>query len=251
MNRARCTIVPLALALALLGAPSGGAAQAGGGEEARAGAAEFGESRAGGHAPRDLAFGFSGVTYLFEAIDQVYTDADEHLPGNVGFRLSKAWFGERRWGLMLDTELYLGVADRTLLDSSMPNTIFGLQAFLGPALAVGPVQFYALGGVNRTTVGESQIVEVPGLVVIRYIGSGGLSNVWAAHLNALAERSAGTGTNVIASIPRYEEVSPAAVFGGAFDFGGGGTGFRLSIDYLPIFIGPTRNNFRVTLSVAG
>lgn len=202
-------------------------------------------------APRDLAFGFSGVTYLFEAEDGVFTDADEHLPGNFGFRLTKGFFGDRRWGWMLDAELYLGVANRQLIDVDMPNTIFGLEAFAGPALALGSLQLYALGGVNRTTVGESEIVEVPGLVVIHYIGTGGLSNVWAAQLNALAERANSTGSNVVASIPRYAEVTPAAVFGASYDFGGAGPGLRLSIDYLPVFIGPTRNNFRVTLALAG
>lgn len=200
--------------------------------------------------PRDFAFGFSGVTYLFEAVDGVYTDADEHLPGNVGFRFTKAYFGERRLGLMLDGEIYAGVADRELVGTSMPNTIFGLQAFVGPSLALGSFQFYALGGVNRTTVGDSKIVEVPGLVVIEYIGSGGLSSTWAARLNALASGSSG-GSNVVASIPAYKEISPAGVLGASYDFGGGDIGFRLSLEYLPIFIGPTRNNLRITLAVAG
>ena len=201
--------------------------------------------------PRDFAFGFSGVTYLFEAEDGVFTDADEHLPGNFGFRFTKGFFGDRSWGWMLDGELYLGVANRQLIDVDMPNTIFGLQAFVGPVVALGPVQLYALGGINRTTVGESKIVEVPGLVVIQYVGTGGLSNVWASQLNSLANRAISSGSNVVASIPRYAEVTPAAVFGGSLDFGGGSTGLRLSIDYLPVFVGPTRNNFRVTFSLAG
>ena len=205
--------------------------------------------RAQNPGPRDVAFGFSGVTYLFEASDGVFTDADEHLPGNFGFRLTKASFGGRSWGWMFDGELYLGVANRQLLDVDMPNTIFGLQAFVGPVLALGPVQLYATGGVNRTTVGDSKIVEVPGLVVIQYVGMGGLSDVWAAELNALGER-AGSGS-VKASIPRYSKVSAAGVLGISWDLGGSGAGFRLSLDYLPVFIGPTRNNFRATFSLAG
>jgi hypothetical protein len=63
---------------------------------------------------------------------------------------------------MLDGELYLGVANRQLLDVDMPNTIFGLHAFVGPVVALGPIQTYAAIGLNRTTVGESEIVEVPG-----------------------------------------------------------------------------------------
>ena len=199
--------------------------------------------------PRDLAFGLSGVTYLFEASDGVFTDADEHLPGNFGFRLTKASFGGRSWGWMFDGELYLGVANRQLLDVDMPNTIFGLQAFVGPVLALGPLQIYATGGVNRTTVGDSKIVEVPGLVVIHYVGMGGLSDLWAAQLNALGQR-AGSG-GVKASIPRYSKVSAAGVLGISWDIGGPGAGFRFSLDYLPIFIGPTRNNFRATFSLAG
>lgn len=61
----------------------------------------------------------------------------------------------------------------------MPNTIFGLQAFGGPVVALGPLQFYATGGLNRTTVGESEIVEVPGLVVIQWVSTGGISDLWA------------------------------------------------------------------------
>lgn len=200
-------------------------------------------------APRDLAFGFSGVTYLFEASDGVFTDADEHLPGTFGFRLTKGFFGGRSWGWMLDGELYLGVANRELLDVDMPNTIFGLQAFAGPVVALGSMQFYALAGVNRTTVGESEIVEVPGLVVVQYVGMGGLSDVWAGILNSLG-RNAGDA-HVAASIPRYSNVSPAGALGMSWDIGGAGAGLRLSLDYLPIFIGPTRNNFRFTLSLAG
>lgn len=199
--------------------------------------------------PRDLAFGFSGVTYLIEASDGVFTDPDEHLVGNFGFRFTKAYFGDRSWGWMLDGELYLGVANRELLDVDMPNTIFGLQAFVGPVLSLGSVQAYATIGVNRTSVGSSEIVEVPGLVVIQYVGSGGLSNVWAARLNALGQSSG--GANVIASIPEYSNVSAAGMFGISYDIGGSGAGLRISFDYIPIFIGPTRHNFRTTLSIAG
>jgi len=199
--------------------------------------------------PRDTAFGFSGVTYLIEAQDAVFTDADEHLQGNFGFRFTKAFFGERSWGWMLDGELYLGVASRELLDVDMPNTMFGLQAFVGPVIALGSFQTYATIGVNRTTVGDSEIVEVPGLVVIQYVGSGGLSNVWAAQLNALGQ-AAGSST-VVASIPRYSKVAAAGMFGISYDFGGSGFGLRTSLDYIPIFIGPTRNNFRFTFSIAG
>lgn len=199
--------------------------------------------------PRELAFGFSGVSYLIEAQDGVFTDADEHLAGNFGFRFTKASFGDRSWGWMLDGELYLGVANRELLDVDMPNTIFGLQAFAGPVLALGSFQTYATMGVNRTSVGESEIVEVPGLVVIQYIGTGGLSNVWAARLNALGQSSG--GANVIASIPRYYKVAPAAMFGISYDFGGSGAGMRFSFDIIPTFIDGTRTNFRTTLSIAG
>ncbi len=200
--------------------------------------------------PREWAFGFSGVGYLIEASDGVFTDPDEHMTPNFGFRLTKASFGEDRWGWMLDGELYLGVANRILLDVDMPNTIFGLQAFVGPVVALGPFQFYATGGVNRTTVGESEIVEVPGLVVIQWVGTGGISNLWAAQLNAMAA-SAGSGGDVIASIPKYSEVAPAGMFGMSYDFGSPRFGFRLSFDYLPVFMGPTRNNFRATFSLAG
>jgi hypothetical protein len=176
-------------------------------------------------------------------------DPDEHLPGNFGFRFTGASFGDRSWGWMLDAELYLGVANRQLLDVDVPNTIFGMQAFAGPVLALGPLQIYATGGVNRTTVGDSKIIEVPGLVVIQYVGMGGLSDLWAAQLNALGQNAGPGGVKV--SIPRYSKVSPAAVFGASYDLGGSGGGFRISLDYIPIFVGPARNNFRMTLSLAG
>jgi len=150
---------------------------------------------------------------------------------------------------MLDGEVYLGVANRILIDVDMPNTIFGLHAFAGPVVAFGHFQTYATVGVNRTTVGDSEIVEVPGLVVIQYVGMGGLSDVWAGQLNALGQ-AAGSG-DVVASIPRYSEVALAGMFGISYDFGGSGLGFRLSFDYLPIYVGPTRNNFRFTIGLSG
>ena len=200
--------------------------------------------------PREWAFGFSGVTYLLYAADAVYTDPDEHLSANFGFRLSRTSFGERRLGWILDGELYLGVAHRELIDVDMPNTIFGLQAFAGPALRFGPVQTYAAFGVNRTSVPESEIIEVPGLVVINYVGMGGLSDVWASYLNALGQSSG--GAEVIASIPHYKKVAPAALFGFSYDFGSSAFGLRWSLDVIPMFIdGGTRTNFRTTLSLAG
>ncbi len=202
--------------------------------------------------PRGFAFGFSGVGYLVEATDGIYTDPNDHHPTNVGFRLTRASFGGRSWGWMIDAELYLGVANRQLLDVDMPNTIFGLHAFVGPVVALGLFQTYAGVGVNRTTVGESEIVEVPGLVVVTYIGTGGLSNLWAAQLNAMAQAAQAAGEpTVIASIPSYSDVSPAGLVGISYDFGGSGAGLRISIDYIPVFMDPMRNNFRATLSLAG
>ncbi len=199
--------------------------------------------------PRDVAFGFSGVTYRFEESDRVFTSPGEHLSGNFGFRFTKAFFGRGSLGWMIDTELYLGVAHRDLLGADLPNTIFGLQGFMGPVVALGPIQLYGLGGVNRTTVGKSDIIDAPGPVVIRWVGMGGLSSSWAQALNSLGAR-AGNG-DVIASIPRYSNVSPAAVFGMSWDVGGGGFGIRISLDYIPIFMGPKRNNFQATFSMAG
>ena len=202
--------------------------------------------------PRGFAFGLSGVGYLFEASDGVFTDPSDHHPTNFGFRLTRAYFGGRSWGWMLDGELYLGVANRQLLDVDMPNTIFGLHAFVGPVVALGPIQTYAAIGLNRTTVGESEIVEVPGLVVIQWIGTGGVSSLWAASMNARyqAAQNAGSPT-VIASVPRYSDVSPAGLLGIAYDFGGRALGFRISFDYIPVFMDPMRNNFRATLSIGG
>lgn len=197
--------------------------------------------------PREWAFGFSGVSYLIEPTDGAFTDPDRHRTKNFGFRFSKASFGERRWGWLIDTELYLGVANRVLIDVDLPNTIFGLQGFVGPAVAVGPLQLYAAGGVNRTTIGKSEIITVPGLVVITYVGTGGLSNLWAAQLNALGQ-SAGSGGTVEASIPRYSDVSPAGILGFAWDVG---PMFRFSFDYIPIFLEPKRDNFRFSFSLAG
>lgn len=200
--------------------------------------------------PRELSFGFSAVTYLFEPEDAVYTDPDEHLSGNFGFRLTKAFFGKRSVGWLVDTELYLGVADRFVLDVDLPNTIFGLQAFVGPVASVGRLQLYGTIGVNRTTVGESEIVEIPGPVVVTYVAGGGLSQAWADIMEARA-REAGAGTNVIATVPRYEEVRAATMLGASYDFGGRAGGVRLSFDYIGVFMSPVRNNYRITLSLAG
>jgi hypothetical protein len=199
--------------------------------------------------PRDLAFGFSAVSYLFEASDGVFTDNDEHMPGNVGFRLTKAFFGDRSWGWMLDGELYLGVANRQLLDVDMPNTIFGLHAFVGPVIALGSLQLYGTLGVNRTTVGESEIVEVPAGTVEQYLREASVSDHWTDILLLASLNSA--GGDVIASIPRYSNVSAAGMFGASYDIGGSALGLRLALEYIPIFIGPARNNLRITLALAG
>lgn len=200
--------------------------------------------------PREWAFGFSGVTYLFEASDAVFTDPDEHLSGNFGFRLSKASFGDGALGWVIDTELYLGVANRFVLDVDLPNTIFGLQAFAGPALAFGPLQTYATIGVNRTTVGESKITTIPGPVVVTYVAGGGISQAWSDIMTARA-RNAQSGGDVLASIPRYHETHPATMIGMSYDFGSGASGVRLSFDYIGIFMSPVRNNYRITFSLAG
>lgn len=200
--------------------------------------------------PRDVAFGFSGMTYLFEPEDAVFTDADEHLNGNFGFRLTKAWFGDRTWGLMVDTELYLGVASRMVLDVDMPNTIFGVHAYAGPVVSFGGFQSYAAFGVNRTSVGESDIIEVPGPILITHVAGGGINQAWSDIMTARA-REANQGSNVIASVPRYYELATAGLFGLSYDFGSGSGGFRIAFDYVPIFVGPTRNNYRVTFSLAG
>lgn len=199
--------------------------------------------------PRGFAFGFSGVGYLVEATDGIYTDPNDHHPTNVGFRLTRASFGGRSWGWMLDAELYLGVAHRQLLDVDMPNTIFGLHAFVGPVVALGRFQTYAGVGVNRTTVGESEIVEYPTVVVVQGIANGGLSEFWVFKLDQA--RLAAGGGNVIASIPSYSDVSPAGLVGISYDIGGSGFGLRISFDYIPVFMDPMRNNFRATLSLAG
>ena len=199
--------------------------------------------------PRDLAFGFSGVSYLIEPSDAVYTDPEEHLSGNFGFRLTKAFFGGRRFGWMVDGELYLGVANRVVLDVDLPNTIFGLQAFAGPVVALGRLQTYATIGVNRTSVGESKIVTVPGPVVVQYVTGGGISSAWAAIMTERSRNS--TGGDVLGSVPRYYELAAAGMFGVSYDFGRSGAGFRLSFDYIPIFMSPTRSNYRVTFSLAG
>ncbi len=199
--------------------------------------------------PRGFAFGFSGVRYLVQPWDGIYTDPYDHHPTNVGFRLTRASFGGRSWGWFVDAELYLGVANRQLLDVDMPNTIFGLHGFAGPVIALGRFQTYAGIGVNRTTVGESTIVEVPSSVVNAYIGTGGVSLLWIGRLSA--ELVAAGGGDVIASIPRYSDVSPAGLVGISYDIGGSDFGLRISIDYIPVFMDPMRNNFRATLSLAG
>ncbi|MEM7416671.1 MAG: hypothetical protein AAF389_14295 [Gemmatimonadota bacterium] len=200
--------------------------------------------------PREWAFGFSGVTYLFEPEDAVYTDPDEHLSGNFGFRLTKASFGDRSFGWMINTELYLGVADRFVIDVDLPNTIFGLQAFAGPVVAFGPFQTYATFGVNRTTVGESKIVTVPGPVVVTYVAGGGISQAWSDIMEARA-REANTGGDVLASVPRYHQTKAATMIGMSYDFGGSDLGIRLSFDYIGVFLNPVRNNYRMTFSLAG
>jgi hypothetical protein len=200
-------------------------------------------------APRRNAFGFSYVTYAVEDDDGVFTDASEHLTTNFGFRFSKAFVRpSRALGWMVDGELFLGVIDRELLDVPLPETMFGLHAFVGPQFRSGRLTTYVAAGINRTTVPETELVSTSRGAAIQYIGRGGLSRLWAATLNNLT--SSGQPT-VSARIEGYNKLAPAGMLGASYDVGRGPMGLRLSADYLPMFGGSVRHNVRVSLFVTG
>jgi hypothetical protein len=209
------------------------------------------------------AFGFSYLTYSFDPEDGVFTDNKTHATQNFGFRFTKAFRRQRPLGWLVDGELFLGVIDRELLNVPLPETIFGLHAFVGPQYSAGRMTYYAAGGVNRTSVPATELVSASRASVIQYVGRGGLSRLWAAQLNAAASTAQPT---VQASIPAFSKVAPAGMIGLAYDFGnsGGGKaargksaagrsglGFRISADFLPVFISPARNNFRTSISITG
>lgn len=212
---------------------------------------------------RSSAFGFSYVTYAFDPQDGVYTDNKTHTTPNFGFRFTKGFRTQRALGWMMDGELFLGVIDRELLDVPLPETIFGLHAFVGPQYTAGRLTLSAAGGVNRTSVAATELVSSPRGSVIQYVGRGGLSRLWAATLNAAAATSKPT---VEASIPAYAKLAPAGLLGLSYDFGGGGggqrvrgqraggrsgLGFRISAEVLPVFVSPVRTNFRTSISITG
>lgn len=198
--------------------------------------------------PRKSAFGFSYVTYAFEQDDGVFTDNREHATQNFGFRFNRAFRRAQPVGWMMDGELFLGVIDRELVNVPLPETLFGMHAFVGPQISFGKLTLNAAGGVNRTSVPGTEIVSASRASVIQYVGRGGLSRLWAANLNNL---TSGGQPTVQASIPAYSKVSPAGLLGFAYDFGKKGLGFRFSGEFLPVFVGPVRKNFRTSLSITG
>jgi hypothetical protein len=197
---------------------------------------------------RKAAFGFSYVSYYIDQDDGVFTDNTEHTTQNFGFRVNRAFRRQHQLGWMMDGELFLGVLNRELIDVPLPETIFGLQAFVGPQLRLGRISVNVAAGVNRLSIPGSELVTSSRASVIQWVGRGGLSRLWAAELNALAANNQPT---VLASIPAYTQVSPAGLFGLAYDFGGKGFGFRLSAEYTPVFTARTKNNLRLTFSIAG
>lgn len=199
--------------------------------------------------PRRNAFGFSYVTYAVEDDDGVFTDAQRHVTANFGFRVTKAFVKpQRALGWLIDGELFLGVIDRELLDVPLPETILGLHAFVGPQYRSGRLTSYAAMGVNRTAVPETELVSTSRASAIQYVGRGGLSRLWAANLNSLTSNGQPT---VAARIEGYNKVAPAGMIGVAYDMGRGPMGFRFSADYLPMFGGSVRHNFRTTFSITG
>lgn len=186
------------------------------------------------------------MTFSFQPEDGVFTDNSTPASQNFGFRFNKAFKRQKPLAWMMDGELFLGVIDGELLDVPLPETIFGLHAFVGPQYTAGHLTFCAAGGLNRTSVPATELVSKSRAPVMKYVGRGGLSRLWAATLNSLT--SSGQST-VQASIPAYAKVAPAGMFGLAYDIGSSGPGFRLSADFLPVFADKTRNNFRSTLSI--
>ena len=197
---------------------------------------------------RRAAFGFSYVSYALDDEDGVFTDNRAHTAQNFGFRVNRAFRRQQQLGWMLDGELFLGVLQRELIDVPLPETIFGLQAFAGPQLRLGRITANVAAGMNRLSIPGSELVNSPRQSVVQYVGRGGLSRLWAANLNALTAKNQST---VAASIPAYTKVAPAGLLGLAYDFGQKALGFRVSIEYTPVFTASTKNNVRFTFSIAG
>ena len=197
---------------------------------------------------RKAAFGFSYVTYDIDAEDGVFTDNRDHATQNFGFRVNRAFRRQQQVGWMMDGELFLGVLNRELIEVPLPETILGLQAFAGPQLRLGHLTANVAAGVNRLSIPKSELVTSSRGNVIQYVGRGGLSRLWAAQLNALTANNQPT---VLASIPAYTQVAPAALFGLAYDFGSKGLGLRLSTEYTPVFTERRKNNVRITFSITG
>lgn len=200
--------------------------------------------------PHELALGLSRSSYLFEPGDVVYTDTEAHRKGTIGFRVTKAFFGDRSFGWLIDTELYFGRATRSVLDAELSNTIVGLRSFVGPVVSLGRLQAYGAVGLNRTTVGESDTVVIAEPAVGPYVASDEISQAWSDVVAARA-RDSDAGEDVSVTVPGYGETKAAGLLGASYDFGGPAGGVRLSVDYIGLFMTPVRNSLRITLSLAG
>jgi hypothetical protein len=152
----------------------------------------------------------------------------------------------------LDAEFLLANVARYVEGWEFPKgTTTGFQLFTGPVANIGRLAIYAAGGVNYLSVGGATLGSESGPLDIIYVGNGGLSQLWAKHMN---EIGGGQPNSVRPSIPDYSRLSPGALGGASLCVWGSRANrncMRISADYLLQWRGATHSNFRATISIAG
>lgn len=168
-----------------------------------------------------------------------------------GFRFAYLKPATPRLRLRYDAELELGLLNRGFNPYFAEASVVGFQAFVGPQSTPhdGRVSYYLLGGIRHIRFAGHESWEQSGSADIIWYGTGGYTDLWAEILNEWES----TGS---ATIPGYDAVQLTALglcLGSNFviwkppGLAGGAMGGYL--EYLPMFGGGLRNEFRLGLSI--
>lgn len=210
--------------------------------------------------------GMSGYRYQIKQSDGVFATG-YYTPSTAGFQPAPGFFhgsgrmfgfrfaylrpATSRYHLRYDVELDLGLVDRKFNPYFAEATTYGIQAFAGPHFSPNKsgVSYYVLAGASYIKIPGHESWEQSGSSNIIWYGTDGQTDLWAKLLNEW--NASGSAT-----IPGYGPIQRTAFglcLGGSGDFwkpeelNGGGMGGYL--EYLPMFDGGLRNNFRLGLSI--
>jgi hypothetical protein len=199
----------------------------------------------------DLRFAFSMSFHSFhvDQTDLVYTDTQAHWIPAISWRLTKVAEMRGPFELLLEGEFLLSNVARTVEGWEFPKaTLTGFQGFAGPLANLGRLAIYGAVGANLTRVGEATIDRSGSSLNIVYVGNGGLSTLWAKHMNHIG---GGNPSSVRPTIPRWSETS-FGVLGGFswWLFGDESASIRLAVDYVALKRSSLHHNVRVGLQLS-